>query len=53
MDNILRLLDQIIEKKIYDDISSRKPEDIKDGDNWDVFHLKLLKSMLEEYEKKQ
>jgi hypothetical protein len=51
MDNILSLLDQIIDKKIYDDISSRKPEDIKDGESWDVYHLKLLRSMLQDYEK--
>ena len=50
MDTIFKLLNQIIDKKIYDDQFLTKTKDIKDGETWDVYHLKLLKLMLEDYQ---
>ena len=47
MDKILNLLDQIIEKNIWEDNLNKKPEDT--GDNWNVHHLKLLKKLIEEH----
>lgn len=47
MDKILKLLDQILKKNQYDDFKTRKP--LQTGDNWDVHNLKLLKTLLEEY----
>jgi hypothetical protein len=47
MDKILNLLNQILEKKEYDDSLVR--EALQTGDNWDIYHLKLLKTLLEEY----
>jgi len=46
---IMSLLDQIIEKNVYYDNLSKGKNDT--GDNWDVHHLKLLKGLIEEYEK--
>jgi hypothetical protein len=47
MDKILDLLNQILEKNQYDDSRIREPW--QTGDNWNVHHLKLLKTLLEEY----
>jgi len=47
MDKILFLLDQIIEKNVWEDSLTKKPEET--GDNWNVHHLKLLKSLIFEY----
>ena len=47
MDKILNLLNQILEKKEYDDFQAKGAS--QTGDNWDVYHLKLLKTLLEEY----
>lgn len=41
---ILNLLDQILEKNIYEDMKSNTEN--KPGDNWNVFHLKLLKELI-------
>jgi hypothetical protein len=42
----INLLNQIIEKNIYDDLKSKKHEE--SGENWNIFHLKLLKQLLVE-----
>jgi hypothetical protein len=47
MEKIERLLDQMIEKNIWEDSITKKPEET--GDNWNVHHLKLLKSLILEY----
>lgn len=47
MDKIIYLLNQIIEKNIWEDSLVKKSEET--GDNWNVHHLKLLKSLIEEY----
>jgi hypothetical protein len=46
---IISLLEQIIEKNVYYDNLSKGKNDT--GDNWDVHHLKLLKTLIEEYER--
>jgi len=51
MDKIYTLLDQIIEKNIWQDNLNKTKDDT--GDNWDVYHLKLLRKLLEEYEKEK
>jgi hypothetical protein len=50
MDKILNLLDQVIEYNIYLDNKTKK--DLETGDSFTVHHLKLLKALIEEYEKK-
>jgi hypothetical protein len=49
MDKIYKILDALIEKNIWED-NMIKSKDAT-GDNWNVHHLKLLKTFLEEYEK--
>jgi hypothetical protein len=44
LDQALQLLDQIIEKNIYDDYKENKGE--KTGQSWDVHYLNLLKGLL-------
>jgi len=44
MDKIIYLLDQIIEKNIWEDSLTKKSGET--GDNWNVHHLKLLKSLI-------
>lgn len=51
MEKIYTLLDQIIEKNLWED-NMTKAKDAT-GDNWDVHHLKLLRTLLEEYEKEK
>ena len=51
MEKIYALLNQIIEKNIWEDNMTKDKDST--GDNWDVHHLKLLKSLLEEYEKEK
>lgn len=47
MNKSLNLLDQIIEKNIWEDSLTKKPGDTGDtGNNWNVHHLKLLKSLI-------
>ena len=45
------LLNQIIEKNIYYDLLNK--EKIDTGDSWDVHHLKLLRDLIEEYEREK
>lgn len=51
MEKIYTLLDQIIEKNIWEDNLNKTKDDT--GDNWDVYHLKLLRTLLEQYEKEK
>jgi len=51
MEKIYTLLDQIIEKNIWEDNMSKDKD--ATGDNWDVYHLKLLRTLLEQYEKEK
>jgi len=44
LDQALKLLDQIIEKNLYDDYKENKNE--KSGQSWDIYHLNLLKELL-------
>jgi hypothetical protein len=44
LDKALQLLDQVIEKNLYDDYKKNKGE--KPGQSWDVYHLNLLKELL-------
>jgi hypothetical protein len=44
MDKIINLLDQILEKNIYDDAKNNIEN--KPGDSWNVFHLKLLRELI-------
>jgi hypothetical protein len=46
---IISLLEQIIEKNVYYDNLNKTKNDT--GDNWDVHHLKLLKTLIEDYER--
>jgi hypothetical protein len=39
---IITLLDQMIEYNIYQDIKNEE----KDGENWNLYHLKLLKELI-------
>ena len=48
MDKIYKVLDALIEKNIWED-SLIKDKD-ETGNNWNVHHLKLLRSLIEEYE---
>ena len=45
IDKASKLLDQIIEKKQIDDLKSKKDEET--GDSWDLYHLKLLKQLIQ------
>lgn len=45
MEKALNLLNQIIEKNIFDDFKNKK--DNETGESWNVFHLKILKKILE------
>lgn len=47
MEKILFLLEQIIEKNVWEDSLTKKQDET--GDNWNVHHLKLLKSLILEY----
>ena len=51
MEKIYILLEQIIEKNIWEDNMSKDKD--ATGDNWDVHHLKLLRALLEQYEKEK
>lgn len=51
MEKIYNLLNQIIEKNIWEDNMTKSKE--ATGDNWNVHHLKILRDFLEEYEKKK
>lgn len=46
MEKVLDLLNQIIEKNLWEDRLSKKSEET--GESWNVFHLKVLKKMLED-----
>lgn len=48
MNKVIFLLEQIIEKNIWEDSATKDKE--QTGDNWNVHHLKLLKALiLEEF----
>ena len=49
MDKIISLIDQIIEKNVWEDSVSKK--DIQNGDSCNVYHLNLLKDLILNYEK--
>jgi hypothetical protein len=51
MDKIYRILDALIEKNIWEDNMTKSKD--ATGDNWNVHHLRLLKTFLEEYEKEK
>jgi len=51
MEKIYTLLDQIIEKNIWEDNMTKSKETT--GDNWNVHHLKMLRDFLEQYEKEK
>lgn len=44
---IINLTNQLIEKALYEDILANGK--VEDGDNWNVYHLRLLKSLIEDY----
>jgi hypothetical protein len=44
LDQALQLLNQIIEKNLYDDYKEHKGE--KTGQSWNVYHLNLLNQLL-------
>jgi len=44
---ILDLLEQIIQYNIYQDLKNKQ----YDGENWNVYHLKLLKNLIISNEK--
>jgi len=46
LDKALQLLDQMIEKNLYDDY--KKHEGKKAGVDWNVFHLNTLKELMME-----
>lgn len=46
MDKIYKILDALIEKNIWED--SLIKDKVATGDNWNVHHLKLLKSLIEQ-----
>jgi hypothetical protein len=48
---ILSLIDQMIEKNQWEDNLNKKPNET--GDNWNVYYLKLLKSMIIEESNKK
>jgi hypothetical protein len=50
-DKILILLNQIIEKNVYYDLLNKEKTDT--GDSWDVHHLKLLRDLIQEYEREK
>lgn len=45
--NIINLLNQLIEKSLYEDILEHGK--VEDGESWEVHHLRLLKSLIEDY----
>lgn len=44
---IINLVNQLIEKSLYEDILENGK--LEDGDSWDVHNLRLLKSLIEDY----
>jgi hypothetical protein len=51
MDKIYKILDALIEKNLWEDNMTKSKD--ATGENWNVYHLKLLKTFLEEYEKEK
>jgi hypothetical protein len=49
--NILNLLNQIIEYNLYQDLLAKDFNET--GDSWNVYHLKLLKQLINENEEKK
>lgn len=45
---IIRLISQLIEKSIYEDIIKNDGE-LKDGESWNTHHLKMVKTLCQEY----
>lgn len=46
-EKILNLINQLIEKSLYEDILENGK--LEDGDSWEVHHLRLLKNLIEDY----
>jgi len=44
---IINLINQLIEKALYEDILENGK--VEDGESWNVHHLRLLKSLIEDY----
>ena len=44
---IINFTNQLIEKALYEDILENGK--IEDGESWNVHHLRLLKSLIEDY----
>lgn len=51
MDKIYKILDALIGKNIWEDNITKSKDDT--GENWNVHHLRLLKTLLEEYEQEK
>jgi hypothetical protein len=51
MDKIYKVIDSLIEKNIWEDNMTKNKD--ATGENWNVHHLKLLKTLLKEYEKEK
>jgi hypothetical protein len=48
---IINLLNQIIEYNLYQDLLEKDPTET--GDSWNVYHLKLLKQLINENKEKK
>ena len=44
---IINLINQLTEKALYEDILANGK--LEDGDSWNVYHLRLLKDLIEDY----
>jgi len=44
---IINLINQLTEKALYEDILENGK--LEDGDSWNVYHLRLLKNLIEDY----
>lgn len=44
---IINLINQLTEKALYEDILANGK--LEDGDSWNVYHLRLLKDLVEDY----
>lgn len=49
--DIINLLNQLIEKFLYEDILENGK--LEDGENWEVHHLRLLRSLIQDYFKNE
>ena len=46
---VINLLNQIIEYNTYKDLLEKDPTET--GDNWNLYHLKILRDLIKENEK--